>query len=200
MIAVLANDGNLFLDHNFLGADEATSILQQLVQELTWSRESIRIYGKTIRSPRLVSWVGDKEAIYTYSGIEHHPLRWHPLLTELRTRLEKFTGQPFNSVLCNWYRDGSDSLGWHADKEPELGSDPYLVSLSLGDTRTFKIRHRKTGETHRMELNNGSLITMSGKLQQYWRHSIPKTRKPVKTRVNLSFRKIIQGGYPLDKR
>lgn len=192
MIQILDNDGNLFLEHKFLSNEEASSILHELILELEWSQEYIQMYGKTIRSPRLISWVGDKDAIYTYSGTVHQPREWHQRLAELRNRLMEYTNHSFNSVLCNWYKDGTDSMGWHSDNEPELGNNPYLASLSLGQTRIFKIRHKKTGATHAIELENGSLITMSGKLQQYWQHCIPKTHKQVNSRINLTFRNIMR--------
>ncbi|MGH8549283.1 MAG: alpha-ketoglutarate-dependent dioxygenase AlkB family protein [Methylococcales bacterium] len=191
MVPLIENDGLLFVIPHFIDSEEALQLHERLANELAWSAESIRIYGRSIQSPRLVSWVGDSEAIYTYSGVVHHPRAWHPLLYEIKTRLETSTSRSFNSVLCNLYRDGNDSMGWHADKEKELGADPCLGSLSLGATRTFRIRHRKTGETHDIESGNGSLIIMAGRLQQFWRHCVPKARKAVKARINLSFRRIL---------
>ncbi|MCI0655253.1 MAG: alpha-ketoglutarate-dependent dioxygenase AlkB [Methylococcaceae bacterium] len=191
MIPLIENDGLLYVVPHFIGEQEALQWHERLVSELAWSRESVRIYGRSIQSPRLVSWYGDPEAIYRYSGIVHHPRPWPPLLHEIKTRIENCTGRSFNSVLCNLYRDGNDSMGWHADREKELGCDPCLGSLSLGGTRIFRIRHRKTGETHDIESGNGSLIIMAGRLQHYWRHCVPKSRKAVKARINLSFREIL---------
>ncbi len=190
-VPVIEKDGLAAIIPEFIAHEEALQMHELLFNELAWTSESIRIYGKSIQSPRLLSWVGEKDAVYTYSGIVHHPLPWHPVLFEVKTRLETCTGRSFDSVLCNLYRDGNDSMGWHADNEKELGLNPYLGSLSLGDTRTFRIRHRKTGETYSIEMNNGSLIIMAGCLQQYWRHCVPKTKKAVNARINLSFRRIL---------
>lgn len=191
MTPLIERDGLVFIVPRFLSLKEASQCHLRLANELAWFVDLIQIYGRSVESPRRVSWYGDLDAVYTYSGTVHHPLPWHPLLREIRARLEADTGHTFNSVLCNLYRDGNDSMGWHADKEKELGSEPWIGSLSLGATRTFRIRHRKTGETHDIELRNGSLLIMAGCLQQYWRHCVPKTGKPVKSRINLSFRHIL---------
>ncbi|MCS5566280.1 MAG: alpha-ketoglutarate-dependent dioxygenase AlkB [Methylococcales bacterium] len=190
MMPLVENDGQLLLMPCFLAAPEASALLDRLTQDLAWTEESIRIYGKTVRSPRLVCWYGHQGAIYTYSGIVHHPLPWHPLLTDLRIRLEETTGQNFNSVLCNFYRDGNDAMGWHADSEKELGPRPYLASLSIGETRVFRVHHIKTGTRHSINLENGDLIIMCGEFQRYWRHSVPRSKKTIQPRINLSFRRI----------
>ncbi len=67
-------------------------------------------------------------------------LQWHPVLTTLRLAVEEKSGHTFNSLLCNLYRDGKDSIGWHSDSEPSLGPQPVIASLSLGDTRVFSLR------------------------------------------------------------
>ena len=82
----------------------------------------------------------------------------------------------------------SVSMDWHADKERELGATPFLASLSLGDSRVFKIRHNKTKETVSIELNSGNLLLMGGELQKHWRHCVPKTKRHKNSRINLSFR------------
>lgn len=193
MISVIEFDGRLTLIPEFISASDAARYCQRLVDELDWATESIRLYGKTMQSPRLVSWYGDPGANYRYSGLMHSPRPWHVLLDEIKNRLETFSGRRFNSVLCNLYRNGNDSMGWHADKEKELGMNPYIGSLSLGESRLFRIRHCKTGKTHDLELGSGSLLIMSEELQRHWRHCIPKFKTKESPRINLSFRKIICG-------
>lgn len=68
------------------------------------------------------------------------PSQWHPLLSSLRQAAEERSGCSFNSLLCNLYRDGRDSIGWHSDDEASLGATPTIASLSLGDTRVFSLR------------------------------------------------------------
>lgn len=192
MQQIVGKDGVAFLIEHFIPDDIADNYCQSLLNDIQWQEEHYTIYGKRVTAPRLVAWYGDQEATYRYSGITHTPLPWLPLLAKLKNQIEKQSQHTFNSVLCNLYRDGQDSMGWHADKEPELGKNPYIASLSLGDTRVFKFRHNKTKQTMDVLLENGSLLLMGGELQHHWRHSVPKTTKVKQPRINLTFRKILE--------
>ena len=184
----IENDGKLYLAQDYLPNTQANALHLALLEQLDWRDESIRIYGKLILSPRRVCWYGDSNTIYTYSGIHHVPQSWPNVLLRLRKQLERRTNHPFNAVLANLYRDNNDSMGWHADNEKELGPTPVIASLSVGESRTFKIRHNKTKETVSIEMSNGSLILMCGDLQKNWQHSVPKCRQAKSSRINLSFR------------
>ena len=149
--SLITCDGELVFVESFVDHDEALKIHQCLLDQLAWQEESMRIYGRSVKAPRLTCWYGDAGAVYAYSGIVHNPLPWTPPLSRLRQKVEAFTGREFNSVLANLYRNGNDSLGWHADKEKELGPAPFIASFSFGDQRTFKMRHNKTKETLTIE-------------------------------------------------
>lgn len=185
-------DGEIYLIEEFLAPEEAASVYRRLLEELDWREELIVIAGRRIKVPRLMCWYGEEGAIYTYSGVRHTPLPWTPALRRLKESVEARVRQPFNSVLGNLYRDGSDSMGWHADNERELGKNPFIASLSLGQERLFKIRHDKNKETLCLLLRGGSLLLMGGALQHHWRHCVPKTRRPVGPRINLTFRHILK--------
>lgn len=188
-------DGELFLIKNFLGSREASSIQQQLLSELEWEEETIAMFGKSLKIPRLVCWYGDPGASYKYSGTVHDPLPWTPTLTDLKARIEIDSKQRFNSVLGNLYRNGQDSMGWHADKEKELGLNPLIASLSLGAKRLFKLRHNKSKQIIDLHVCHGSLLLMGGNLQHRWRHCLPKNHANNGSRVNLTFRliKVVTG-------
>jgi len=190
-LPIIAQDGYAYLIDNFMESNNAAAVMQHLLDEVAWQQEHYVIYGKSVAAPRLVAWYGDPQARYQYSGIDHEPLPWLPILLQLKEQIEAVSGQQFNSVLCNLYRHGQDSMGWHADKEPELGRNPYIASLSLGETRLFKFRHIKTKETVDVVLESGCLLLMGGELQYYWRHSLPKSAKASQPRINLTFRKIV---------
>ena len=96
----------------------------------------------------------------------------------------------FNSVLINLYRNGQDSMGWHSDNETVLGKEPVIASLSLGGTRRFQLKHRRSGELVSLDLPHGSCLIMQGRCQADWRHQVPKTRKQVAPRINLTFRTV----------
>ena len=164
-------------------------VLARLVEETPWRADTIVVYGKRHLQPRLTAWYGD--ARYTYSGLTLDPLPMTPLLAQLHAAVETVTGHRFNSVLLNYYRNGSDSMGMHSDDEPELGPQPVIASLSFGAVRTFILRHRFNKRTVKIDLSDGSLLLMSGSLQTYWMHGINKTTRAILPRVNLTFRYIV---------
>jgi alkylated DNA repair dioxygenase AlkB len=188
---IIDQNGYAILIEDFIKSPKDEEIALILREEIAWRQEHYTIYGKSVAAPRLVAWYGDAQARYTYSGISHEPLPWLPVLLPLKEQVEAAGRHPFNSVLCNFYRNGQDSMGWHSDKEPELGRNPFIASLSLGGARLFKFRHLKTNETVDVVLKSGSLLLMGGELQHHWRHSLPKSAKVDQPRINLTFRKII---------
>lgn len=131
---------------------------------------------------------------YQYSGKTLTTKPWTPALLKLKTELETFCKNRlgdirYNSVLCNLYRDGQDSMGWHSDDEPELGKNPIIASISLGETRPFKLQHKKDKKLKwQVPLEHGGLLIMAGETQHYWRHHIPKSQRPLKPRINLTLR------------
>ena len=188
---LVSRDGVVYLFREFYRPPEADRLFASLVTDLAWQEEEIMIVGKKVKVPRLMCWYGAEDAIYQYSGVIHAPLPWTDVLLDIKQRIEKHSGETFNSVLANLYRDGGDSMGWHADKEKELGKNPEIASLSLGDERIFKLRHNKTGATLDIHLQHGDLLMMGGSLQHHWRHCIPKIRREKSERINLTFRKIL---------
>ncbi|MDD5410297.1 MAG: alpha-ketoglutarate-dependent dioxygenase AlkB [Methylobacter sp.] len=169
---------------------ESDLLFAQLQADLAWQEESIFIFGKWIKVPRLMCWYGDTEACYCYSGVNHQPRPWTAALQAIRKKIEQQCQCSFNSVLANLYRDGKDSMGCHADDEKELGPNPVIASLSLGDERLFKLHHKKRKETLDINLGHGDLLVMAGTLQHHWMHAVPKTKKLKTPRINLTFRKI----------
>lgn len=175
----------------FCDATEAARWFTRLHEEIPWERHRLRIFGREIDSPRLSCWIGDAEAVYTYSGTRFVPHTWTPALAELRDALLAHAGERCNSVLANLYRDGRDSMGWHSDAEPELGVEPVILSLSFGGVRRFRLRHRRDPRLRlELDLPAGSLLRMAGSTQQFYRHDLPKTARPVAARINLTFRTI----------
>lgn len=153
---------------------------------ITWEQRSVTVFGKTHPQPRLTRWYGNVP--YVYSGLTWAPARMPALLDRIRERIESVTHERFNSVLCNLYRGGSDGVGWHADDEPVFGGDPVVASVSFGAARTFKLRRNDGADAREYLLTDGSLLVMGCGIQRDWKHSIPKTAKPVGERINLTFR------------
>ncbi len=193
---LFSKDG--FVDYypDFLNDKEAGTLFEQLKQQLPWQQRSIRLFGRQVMQPRLIYFAGDTnkgKIIYSYSGDSLSAHQWSVEIQQLAERISTLAKVPFNAVLINYYRDGNDSMGWHADDEPQLGHHPQIASLTLGAQRPFKLRHQQ-GETHSLILQSGSLLIMGGSLQHFWKHSLPKTRKINQGRINLTFRKIYQPG------
>lgn len=183
-------DGELYYWPGFYWPETADDYYRKLYRNLAWRQEQLFIYGRWVNVPRLMAWYGDPAAHYRYSGVEHAPLAWTADLQTLRGDVESVCGHAFNSVLANLYRDGQDSMGCHADDEQELGRNPLIASLSFGDSRLLRFKHRKTGRTLDVELSHGDLLVMAGELQHHWRHELPKTRKFKQPRINLTFRRV----------
>ncbi len=186
-------EGELWLWHNWIPPEQQESLQQQLQQELIWEQSAIRLFGKHVLIPRLNAWYGDAGCHYGYSGHRLTLQPWHPQLSALRQRLSA-QGLAMNSVLANWYRDGRDSNGWHSDDEPELGRHPVIASVSLGQPRDFHLRHKKRSyPAVKVRLESGSLLVMKGELQSHWQHAVPKSKRPLGSRINLTFRQILAG-------
>jgi alkylated DNA repair dioxygenase AlkB len=190
---ILNNDGEVLLYRHFFNRSESDNILNVLIVELEWKQEHIRMYGKSIPIPRLTAWYGDSDKPYSYSGIKMEPLAWHPVLLDIKSRIETVCDRSFNGVLLNYYRDGNDGMSWHADDERELGKNPVIGSVSFGGTRKFSFKHKhKTHPKNKkivdIDLTHGSLLLMTGACQSFWLHRIAKTKKQVEPRVNLTFR------------
>lgn len=177
---------------DFIPVAERAGLFAVLMADIPFAAETIRLFGRPVAVPRLVAWHGDPGTTYAYSGTTHDPRPWSPALADLRDRVQARAGAPLNAVLANLYRGPADSMGWHADDEPELGSEPVIASLSLGATRRFHLKPRKGVAGQRMDLalTDGSLLVMRGRTQTDWLHAVPKENGPVGPRINLTFRHI----------
>jgi alkylated DNA repair dioxygenase AlkB len=187
----LADGGTIVFTPHFLAPDEADRLFEALKQAVPWRQEKTS-WGNPF--PRLTAWYADPGLTYSYSGVTHHALAWTAELSAVRRRVEEPARAPFNSLLLNYYRDGQDSIGFHSDAEPELGTNPVVPSVSLGATRTFVLKHDRTGERRTFELTHGSLLLMGGTLQHHWKHALPKAKGEVGERINLTFRNILRPG------
>lgn len=193
--AIALPDAELLFYPTLFGAAESDRILAELIQTIEWRQDNIRMFGRSLLLPRLTAWYGDPGTSYTYSGITMNPLPWNQALLDLKAVVDQISGVTFNSVLLNFYRNGDDSMGWHSDDEPELGINPVIGSLSFGETRRFMLRHRSDkGLKHQLELTSGSFLLMRGQTQHCWQHQIPKTKRAVSPRINLTFRVIVTNG------
>jgi len=189
-----AEDAELTLITDLLDAADAANLFADLLHHTQWEQHRIRLHGRELNCPRLSAWYGDPRTSYAYSGLTVVARGWSRPLLAIRREVEAVSGYRFNSVLLNLYRNGSDSMGWHSDDERELGCNPIVASVTLGAGRRFKLRHKNKLKARTqfldLDLPHNSLLLMSGPTQHHWRHALPKTRKPVAERINLTFRQV----------
>jgi alkylated DNA repair dioxygenase AlkB len=185
----VAGTGDILYYPGFIEPAEADRYFEFFRSTAAWAQEEIRFYGKRHPMPRLTAWYGDPDATYRYSGVVNRPNRWNEPLIELLADLDSFTWTRFNSVLLNRYRDGNDSISWHADDEAELGSQPTIASISLGTARAFHLRRKQDRKARTsIVLEHGSLLVMKGRSQVEWQHAVLKERRSAGERINLTFR------------
>ncbi len=158
---------------------------------LDWQQVPIVLFGRKLLQPRLIAWYGDAGVAYGYSGNQFQADGWIDPLHEIKNILQQRLGIAFNAVLCNLYRDGRDSMGWHSDDEIDLGAKPVIAAISLGATRPFRLRAKNNScQSFKLELDHGSLLLMAGDTQQNWQHSLPKIAGYCEPRINLTFRRL----------
>ncbi|WP_372797999.1 alpha-ketoglutarate-dependent dioxygenase AlkB [Litorivivens sp.] len=165
---------------------------EQLVREVTWEQPEVNLYGKRHKVPRLTAFQGDEGVSYQYSGLRHEASGWSPTLHLMKNRIDSLLGTRFNTVLLNWYRNGLDTMGFHADDERELGENPVIASVSLGSDRRFVIKRRDNNKIKReIVLSGGSLLVMADRFQREWLHGIPADKRLTSGRINLTFRQVL---------
>ena len=176
---------------------ETTELYVQLLMELPWQADVVTLFGKTHVTTRQIVWMGDEGMSYHYSGHSRQAITWTRSILYLKQRIEKELSAigidvEFNSCLLNYYPSGADGMGYHADDEKELGQQPVIAALSLGATRKFVFKHRKTQDKVELHLESGQLIVMHGDTQSYWKHTITKTKTVNEGRISLTFRRTLQ--------
>ena len=177
---------------NFLSKDLGEAYFRTLLENLDWQQHRIKIFGKILPQPRLTALYAEGEVPYSYSGLTLFPKKFTPELQEIRQELEKHTPVHFTHCLANLYRNGNDSMGLHSDDEKGLGRNPVIASISLGATRKFKLKHKgRKDQKFEIDLEPGSLLLMQGSTQHFWKHELPKTKKQMAPRINLTFRTIL---------
>ena len=174
---------------SFIGFEEANELFNKLIEDINWQQDDIVVFGKKFQQPRLTALYGNDGKSYSYSSLTMFPNKWNSLLIYIKEKVEEFMNVKFTTILLNYYRDGNDSNGWHADNEKELGKNPIIASISFGAKRVFQMKHNTNkDQKFKIELEHGSLLIMKGTTQHFWKHQIPKSTKKVGPRINLTFR------------
>lgn len=188
---LLPYDGEVVYYGRVIPFAEADRYLNILLQDIDWKNDEAVIFGRHIITKRKAAWYGESSYSYTYSGTTKQALSWTKELLALKTIAENLTGTKYNSCLLNLYHNGDEGMAWHSDDESSLGVNTNIASFSFGAERKFSFKHKRTGESHSILLENGSLLLMKGATQTNWLHSLPKSKKITAPRVNLTFRTIV---------
>ena len=182
-------DADVWYYPEFFTKSESEGYYQVLLSETKWQQDDITVFGKNYKQPRLTALYGNNNKPYSYSNITMQPHPFTKELQKIKSKIETIINEKFTTCLLNLYRNGQDSNGWHADNEKELGENPVIASVSFGTNRLFHLKHRHESDLkHKIVLESGSLLIMKGSTQHNWLHQIPKTKKKVEPRINLTFR------------
>ena len=183
---------------NDLGSvvEKSRELYDLLLSELPWHADIVTLFGKTHVTTRQIVWMGGNNSSYHYSGHARQSIPWSETVFHVKQYVEQQLANigivaNFNSCLLNYYPSGSDGMGYHADDEKELGYQPIIAALSLGATRKFVFKHKKTQDKVELYLESGQLIVMHGDTQAYWKHTITKTKSVADGRISLTFRQML---------
>ncbi len=187
----LPYDGTVNYYGKLMPQDQANHYLQRLLDDIEWKNDEAVIFGKKIITKRKVAWYGERKFEYTYSNVTKHALPWTQELLELKSLIEKESGETYNSCLLNLYHSGEEGMAWHSDGETDLKKEGAIGSLSFGAERKFAFKHKQSGKKIDLFLEHGSLMVMKGTTQTHWLHRLPPTKIIHKPRVNLTFRTIV---------
>ncbi|MFM8432266.1 MAG: alpha-ketoglutarate-dependent dioxygenase AlkB family protein [Bacteroidota bacterium] len=189
-VELLPHDGRAVYFGTVFAAETSDRLFSELEKSIPWRNDVIKMFGKEIVTTRKVAWFGDRPFEYAYSGHTHHALPWTAALIEIKEKAEEKCLTDFNACLLNLYHHGNEGMGWHSDDEVELDPVAPIASVSLGAARKFSFKHKEVKTGVSLQLNHGSLLMMDAKSQQHWLHSLPKSRKTLMARINLTFRRM----------
>lgn len=188
---LLPYDGIVNYHGQIFTASEIEDFFNLLSTGINWEHDEVMMFGKKIITKRKVAWYGEKPFDYTYSHVKKTALYWNDILNRIKDKVEKTSGETYNSCLLNLYHNGEEGMGWHTDNEKELKKDGAIASVSFGAVRKFAFKHKETQDKVELTLDNGSLLVMKGTTQSHWLHRLPPSKKVVLPRINLTFRTII---------
>lgn len=173
----------------FLAQDNATVFFNKLKETVIWHDVLKNDEGVDVKINRKMAYHSDEPVIYKYAGLNLQGDIWSVWSFELCWMINHRRQLEMNSVLLNLYENGKNEIRWHADKEPQLGSNPVIPTLNLGASRVFSFRNL-AGERHDVTLNNGDLLIMEENCQKNWQHAVLKDKTVTEPRMSLTFRKI----------
>lgn len=152
-------------------------VFDRLVAALPWRQREVMMYGRALPEPRLSAWWTPRQGPAALAVLE-----------EARRALGHRYGVTFDSIGFNWYRDGADSVAWHADTRGPPVANPTIAIVSVGTPRPFRLRPQAGGPSVSFDLGAGDLLVMGGACQHRWEHAVPKRAQPTGPRISITFR------------
>ena len=187
---LLPKDGGATYFPGIFNPERCAALFDALNKTIDWKEDQLVMFGRLITTKRKVAWIGDAGCSYTYSGVQKFPQAWTTELLEIKHQVETLANVGFNSCLLNLYHYGNEGMGWHSDDEKELDPLAPIASVSFGGVRKFAFKHRQDKTNISLFLENGSVLLMQSPTQEFWQHSLTKTKRTVGPRINLTFRAI----------
>ncbi len=170
-------EGGIRYHCGFLSPEQAQDWFDTLVQQAYWNHQRRPMYDRVVDVPRLLA------------SYQVHSLPAHLPLAQMLAQVQAIAPAPYTTVGLNLYRDGRDSVAMHNDKLHTLVPGQAIALVSLGHARRMLIRP-KSGDRRSIgiELEPGSLLTMSYAAQLTHEHGVPKTTRSVGERISVVFR------------
>ena len=187
-LTIINKDGIATYYGPIFTVEENENLFNQLNATIEWKNEVGIMFGKEFITKRKVAFYADNDIEYTYSSKTKKGLPWNAELLKIKTIIESYTNAKYNACLLNLYHDGEESMGWHSDDEKEIVTNSSIASLSIGIDRKFSFKHKTSKEKIDLFLEGGSLLEMKGAIQKNWWHALPKSKKVIQPRINLTFR------------
>jgi len=169
-----------------------SSRFKRLLKLKPSTKDTMNMYGKNIELPRFQQNYGKT---YSYTGSGKTEKNIPKEFYELSKWTKNLSPKPFNQVLINWYMNGLDYIGKHSDSEKSIIPRSPIISISLGETRTFRIRWKTDNSiVEDISLKHGDVIIMEGEMQELYTHEIVKVQgkkgKLLESRINITFRQL----------
>lgn len=181
-------DADVVLIDNFFSKEESDYYYKTFLHQTNWTEYQMPMYDKIVTAPRMIAWLEDKEN----TGANPETPELTKDLNTIRKRVEKETNIKFNAVLLNLYRNGNDGVSWHSDKTGSSNKNMNIASVTFGETRMFRLRHKFQKQIPQVEipLHHGTFLLMAGSTNSFWEHQVPKTARIIAPRINLTFRQV----------
>jgi alkylated DNA repair dioxygenase AlkB len=179
---------------NFVSLERQAELIPKLLALPLTHRPAMMLYGKEVHANRDIGFFSDDSSGYSYTGQISQAQGLTPelryILDAVNQSFKVISGRDvaFNGVLVNLYNDGNEYIGAHSDREYSLLDGGYILALSFGAERIFRVRSKTTKDRWDIIAKSGQLLCMAGKFQAEFTHEVPVMKKVTQPRISLTFR------------